>query len=120
MKRSEFSKYDDMMARALNSVGPDYAYQYMGVPGSNGHGSDKGKLPNHPTFSNESAFANAMNPGGQWIQTFQGTRFQPSMQQWMRPGYDQYIRSYMDEVEPNVSLDEAKRIPFSKIMGMMK
>ena len=31
-----------------------------------GHGTDRYKKPNHPTFSNESIYADQKNPGGVW------------------------------------------------------
>ena len=34
--------------------------------GSNGHATDTYKKPNHPTFSNESKYADQYNPGGVW------------------------------------------------------
>jgi hypothetical protein len=33
------------------------------------HFEDVGKLPSHPTFSGESKYATAMNPGGKWDMT---------------------------------------------------
>lgn len=34
-------------------------------PGS-GHGTDRYKKPNHPTFSEESQYSNSLHPGGRW------------------------------------------------------
>ena len=47
--------------------------------GSDGHGTDEFKKPNHPTFSNESKYSNEKTPGGVWDQNDEGTyRFTPS------------------------------------------
>lgn len=51
---------------------PDYDYRMAynadqsGKLAANGHLSDIGKLPNHPTFSNESAYAFNNPTAGQW------------------------------------------------------
>ena len=65
------------------------------------HGTDLGKLPWHPTFSNQSAFANPRYPGGQWGRDFMGNTFTPSARQTKDP---RYLREYMREQEPNVRL----------------
>ena len=116
MKRSEFAKYADLMARAAGSVGPDYNYGLDGNVSANGHRGDVGKLPNHPTFSVESAYSTQQNPGGKWITDFQGTRFRPSLEMWMRPGYANMIGSYMRNVEPNVALDDTNKIKFVEMI----
>lgn len=41
-----------------------------------GHFTDEFKLPNHPTFSNESKYSNGMFNGGEWLQN--GMAFNPS------------------------------------------
>ena len=58
----------DQLARKSGQVGPDYDYglgQLRHID-SRGHGSDLGKLPNHPTFSNLSAYTTKDFPGGNW------------------------------------------------------
>lgn len=53
---------------------PDYNYglAFLNDPkgqlAANGHLSDIGKMPNHPTFSNESAYGIGNNKAGQWIE----------------------------------------------------
>jgi hypothetical protein len=56
----------------------DYNYNlgYLNDPNgdlaANGHLSDIGKLPNHPTFSNESAYAVGRNDAGRWVEPLSG------------------------------------------------
>jgi len=68
----------DEAARTSGGVGPDYDYSMLGVTDNRGHGSDLGKLPNHPTFSNQSAYSTAglgqKYEGGSW----DGNTFTPS------------------------------------------
>jgi hypothetical protein len=47
----------DKAARESKSVGPDYDYGFSGELDDRGHSSDRGKLPNHPTFSNLSEYS---------------------------------------------------------------
>lgn len=55
------------------SMGGDYNYQlgYLADPAgqlaSNGHLDDVGKLPNHPTFSNESVYGIGNPNAGRWV-----------------------------------------------------
>lgn len=57
----------------LPSDSHDYNYQmgYLNDPSgklaSNGHLGDIGKLPNHPTFSNESVYAVGNPNAGRWV-----------------------------------------------------
>jgi len=56
----------------------DYNYRmaYLqdpnGEASANGHLSDIGKKPNHPTFSNESVYAIGRNDAGNWIEPLHG------------------------------------------------
>jgi len=47
----------DAEARRTGTIGPDYDYSKISKLDSRGHGTDLGKLPNHPTFSVESAYS---------------------------------------------------------------
>ncbi len=62
-------------------LGPDYDYDLAGSTDERGHYTDKGKLPNHPTFSKYSNYANKKLPGGEFVDDFQGTRWVPSARQ---------------------------------------
>jgi hypothetical protein len=71
-----------------------------------GHGTDKYKKPNHPTFSEESVYHNAPSPlgtpfvGGKWGKG----EFTPSafMLQYTTPR--DFLRGYFDRFEPGVRL----------------
>lgn len=66
----------------MNGLGPkiknDYNYKLGYLQDPNGkinlsedgryHLSDAGKLPNHPTFSNESAYGIGNNTAGRWVE----------------------------------------------------
>ena len=108
--------YQDMLARATDTVGPDYNYGYRTQVAPNGHRGDIGKLPNHPTFSTGSAYSTPQEPGGEWVTTFQGTRFKPSLNQLTKPGYHEMIQRYMQQVEPGVQLDTSNKIPFDGVI----
>ena len=62
----------------FNPKGRDYnyglAYQQdpSGKVAGNGHIGDVGKMPNHPTFSNESAYAPGNNTYGNWVEPLAG------------------------------------------------
>jgi hypothetical protein len=86
----------------------DYVY-FDGTQGNSlGHMGDVGKLPWHPTFSNESAFAtNSVNQsgnniglaeGGQWIENGNGGyQYQPSIWQMQQPNYVENLQRYYQQ-----------------------
>jgi len=83
----------DRAARESKSVGPDYDYGFVGNLDDRGHSSDRGKLPNHPTFSNLSEYSTGglaeFHPkatGGSWSND--GV-FTPSTNQVNRGGLGQ-------------------------------
>ena len=71
----DYSK-DDPMARLLDP---------------RGHGSDKGKLPWHPTFSTQSDYSTAKNPGGVWGYDVFGNTFTPAANQ-RGPSFNEYMK----------------------------
>jgi len=84
----------DYMARGI--INRDYrGHAKDGVKG------DKmvGKLPWHPTFSNESPYSNAKTPGGQWI----SDDYRPSVQM-VNDGRTRGLAEYMANVEPDSKL----------------
>ena len=98
----------EMLAQAIGGIGPDYDYSKMGNRDNRGHGTDAGKLPWHPTFSNQSYYSSLANPGGQWKEGYnsKGMKTQsytPSVQS-VRNGNTQGLERYMKEVEPSVIL----------------
>lgn len=60
-------------------IGSTYDYDARGFwkagaqQGANGHGDDKFKKPNHPTFSTGSQYSTPDNPGGTWAQDKSGS-----------------------------------------------
>ena len=110
---SSFSKYEspkiyqDMLAQALGGSrmdGNDYVVFDNEVADSQtGHMSDRGKLPWHTTFSNESVFAtNSKEPvlglaeGGRWINKNGKWIYEPSAWQLTQPGYLESLQRYYD------------------------
>ncbi len=89
--------------RRLGLLGIDYDYSLAGSLDSRGHGSDEGKLPNHPTFSNQSKYSNKKLPGGKWGQDFQGVTFKPTKRMIKEHGKDFY-KWYFRNVEPQKRL----------------
>lgn len=74
-KRQMQSKYPDL-EMDNNKAGYDYdtyfkenyddAIKMLNDWGSGAHFTDRYKLPNHPTFSNESMYSTGVNSGGNW------------------------------------------------------
>lgn len=78
---------------------------------ANGHGPDKYKKPNHPTFSDESIYHNTTSPygtpfqGGKWAQDRDGKNtYTPSATMLQHTHPKDYLQKYMSEIEPDVSL----------------
>ena len=90
-------------AKMSNGIGPDYDYSKIGNIDDRGHGSDKGKLPNHITFSNQSDYATKNNPGGIWGKDFQGNTFTPTKNMIKQHGIENYI-NYFKNTEPDTRL----------------
>ena len=86
----------DKWARENGSLGPDYDYSKIGKVDNRGHGSDKGKLPNHPTFSTGSEYSEKGSPG-KWLKTRDGRDyFEPSKEQVAYFGREYYNRYSQD------------------------
>ena len=68
----------------------------------NGHGSDKFKKPNHPTFSDQSIYHGVDNYfGGKWIEDKNGVTYIPSeTSMYSIP----MLREYFNKYEPGVTL----------------
>ena len=105
-------KQQELKAELIGGLGFDYDYGMMfGGRGANGHGTDEGKLPWHPTFSNQSMFADKeLHPGGIWSVNENGQDvFTPSARMWMQKGYPEMINRYMKRAEENVMLDRSNK-----------
>ena len=108
--------YDEWKSKnAPNDNGSDYdllgAFKANLQPVANGHFPDTFKKPNHPTFSNQSIYSTADQPGGEWGKNDQGKdTFKPSG--WM--GSDskrlQNLKSYFLKREPNSILLEPEQL----------
>ena len=95
-------------ARMSGGVGPDYDYSKIGQIDNRGHGSDKGKLPNHITFSTHSDYSTKDNPGGTWGKDFMGETnyrdtFTPTQDMINQHGVKAY-QKYFKNSEPGVRL----------------
>ena len=88
------------IAKALGQIYGDYDYGLAGKAAANGHYSDKGKLPWHPTFSTESAYSTDKYPGGVWSKYNGKDVFTPS-QAMVRAGATKGLAHYFSKVEPN-------------------
>jgi hypothetical protein len=88
------------------------AFKAGNVFGANGHGSDQWKKPNHPTFSNESAYHGTNDlqhggayEGGAWGKTPDGfDSFKPSRKMLDTTHPQTWLNGYMKDAEPDVML----------------
>ncbi len=104
---------------APNDTGKDY--DLMGAfsagikpDGDRGHFPDTFKLPNHPTFSDQSQYSTKDAPGGKWGTDADGKdTFTPSPWMAKDPARMAYLKDYMAKAEPNAKLilPEAKTAP---------
>lgn len=91
----------EMMAKISRSIGKDYDYGADDIADSRGHYSDKGKLPNHPTFSKESMYSSDNYSGGEWSQNMSMRNvFTPSTDM-VQSGATYGLAEYFNKVEPN-------------------
>lgn len=66
-------KYEQWRSQLPTELQSDSDYDLYGAylsgfkPSENNHLPDTFKLPNHPTFSKESIYANDETPGGEWV-----------------------------------------------------
>jgi hypothetical protein len=89
--RNMFLSNWDRMAEATGGLGPNYDYSLLNARDiSSGHYGDAGKLPWHPTFSNESAYSSPQFMGGRW----DGDVFTPSIDQ-LQGGYAGGLMNYL-------------------------
>ena len=98
--------------------GNDYDYAIAGLAGllardrSKGqHGSDIGKLPNHPTFSDQSVYSTPNYRGGKWSEQNGQWVFTPS-QDMMRNNSIAGLAEYFSRYEPNIELKAP--VPYNK------
>jgi hypothetical protein len=69
-KRKALAKQAALNKLSGNPYGNDYDYdnfrKYNNKLSENGHATDQFKLPNHPTFSDQSDYSSLKFPGGTW------------------------------------------------------
>jgi hypothetical protein len=82
----------DMAARETGQIGPDYGYGLSDID-SRGHFGDVGKMPWHPTYSDQSKITVAPELMGHWNR--EGTSFTPSPVKWRDPEYRKYLLEYL-------------------------
>lgn len=89
----------------------DYDYAVAGLAGmlakdrSKGqHGSDIGKLPNHPTFSNQSVYSTPIYKGGVWSKVNGQDIYTPSADM-VKSGNTKGLAEYFSKYEPEVKLN---------------
>ncbi len=71
-----------------------------GAVAENGHGGDKWKKPNHPTFSNQSQYSGVDGyVGGSWGEHGPAWTFTPSETNLQNMSIDQ-LKNYFQKVEP--------------------
>ena len=91
----------DRMAEVTGSLGPNYDYSLLDARDiGSGHYGDAGKLPWHPTFSDQSIYSTPEFTGGIW----NNNSFTPSLDQ-LRAGYAVGLMDYFNAVEPNAVLN---------------
>ena len=89
------------------SGGYDYSKSDL-VQAINGHYSDSGKLPFHPTFSTDSKYSNSEFKGGEWNQGSDGRyKYRPS-EDMIDGGYTRGLGKYFRVIEPENVLDIPK------------
>ena len=107
------SKARDDLAKQTNSWSGDYDYGKSDqIQAANGHYSDSGKLPWHPTFSTESAYSTPEFKGGTWTEDHgPNTMYNPNPKVTYTPSEDMIkagttkgLEEYMRTREPGVEL----------------
>lgn len=108
-----------------NRLGDLYDYDMRGFFknqeefADNGHGSDKYKKPNHPTFSDQSIYSGVDGHiGGVWSLGDDGSDVYtaPEGHAWGEPE----LRDYFDKYEPGVTLIYPKKSPLEKISNLIE
>ena len=107
----------ELYAELTGGVGQDYDYGMMQKRDDRGHSTDKGKLPWHPTFSNQSAFTSKGSPGGQWENVEGRETYTPDFTQLSNQSPKELLK-YMDEVEPDTMLMKHKNVPPQEESGL--
>lgn len=101
---------DKSTARGFNIDTSDYdmrgywkEHGQGATPQGDEHYPDTYKLPTHPTFSVESKYSTAANPGGQWVETASGQQMFIAGPANVANGIDK-TKTYLANNDPNVQL----------------
>jgi hypothetical protein len=104
------SKEREDLAKLTGSWGRDYDYGKSDmIQAANGHYSDSGKLPWHPTFSTESAYSSPEFKGGEWKEIDGKMTYTPS-EDMIKAGTTKGLEEYMRTREPGVELRMPNRV----------
>ena len=104
------SKEREDLAKITRSWGRDYDYGKSDmIQAANGHYSDSGKLPWHPTFSTESAYSSPEFKGGTWTKDHRQNTMYPKLiytpsEDMIKAGTTKGLEEYMRTREPGVEL----------------
>ena len=96
---SVFSNYLSGFDPNRRGVDFDYGIDKVasgGLVNDDGHYTDAGKLPNHPSFSNQSVFATNTDPGGSWSNQNGRWIYSPSDKQLLTNGYIDKLQRYFN------------------------
>lgn len=98
------SKERDDLAKQTRNWSGDYDYGKSDmIQAANGHYSDSGKLPWHPTFSTESEYSSPEFKGGEWKEIDGKMTYTPS-EDMIKAGTTKGLVDYMRTREPGVEL----------------
>ena len=102
----------ELLARGLAGSGVDYDYSKIkktDKQDERGHSTDSGKLPWHPTFSDQSEYSSSLDRGGHWGKTVDGKDTYTPSQTMIDRGNTAGLAQYMKDAEPNVRLIMPKK-----------
>lgn len=107
-----YGKLSEENAKISGSIYKDYDYGKSNlIQAANGHYSDSGKLPWHPTFSTESAYSTPEFKGGEWKEIDGKMTYTPS-EDMIKAGTTNGLVEYMRTREPDVEL----RTPYGYVI----
>lgn len=98
-----YRSFREENAKKKGDIGEDYDYGVMKLDNhkDGDHYSDLGKLPNHPTFSDESKYSSKKYRGGTWSVNDKGQDVFTLSEDMMKSGAGKNISKYFEEFEPD-------------------
>lgn len=110
--QDSYGKLSEENAKISGSIYKDYDYGKSNlIQAANGHYSDSGKLPWHPTFSTESVYSTPEFKGGEWKEIDGKMTYTPS-EDMIKAGTTKGLVEYMRTREPDVEL----RTPYGYVI----